>query len=305
MEGAVNSNAAGRRYPVVKLANALRLIFYIRLSLISGCTDSKMHIEISDSIRKESRMETCCLTLQYDGARYKGWQKQGNTPDTIQEKLEALLSRLYDAPVEISGSGRTDAGVHALGQTASFHVPASGKQYSCSELCALMNQYLPQDIRVLSAEEKGERFHARLLAKSKIYEYHIDNGPSADVFRRRYALHIAESLDLAAMEKAASCLIGTHDFKSFCANSHMKKSSVRTIYQIDLIPDGQFLTIRYCGNGFLYNMVRIMTGTLIETGLHQKSPEDISGILAACDRSLAGFTAPPHGLFLVRVSYGE
>lgn len=248
-------------------------------------------------------MATYCLTLQYDGTRYNGWQKQGNTPNTIQEKLETLLSRLYETPVEIAGSGRTDAGVHALAQTASFHIDRQLDHYSAEELPKQLNQYLPEDIRVLGCQKKNERFHARLLAKSKVYEYRIDTGTTADVFRRRYALHIPEPLDLSAMKEAAVHLIGTHDFKSFCSNKRMKKSSVRTLYAIDFLTDGRFLTIRYCGNGFLYHMVRILTGTLIEVGLHQKSPLDVVDILERQDRSLAGYTVPPQGLFLVSVSY--
>ena len=248
-------------------------------------------------------MSTYLMTLQYDGTRYNGWQKQGNTPNTIQEKLESLLTRLYGFPVEIAGSGRTDAGVHALGQTASFRIPDKADHYSCEDLFSQMNLYLPLDIRVLSVIPAGERFHARLLAKSKIYEYRIDTGSPADVFHRRYALHVQERLDMAAMEEAARRLTGAHDFLGCCANKHMKKSSLRTIYHIELRQEGVFLIISFCGNGFLYNMVRIMTGTLIEVGLHQKSPEDIDQILWQRDRSLAGFTAPPQGLFLVSVSY--
>lgn len=248
-------------------------------------------------------MATYCLTLQYDGSRYNGWQKQGNTTNTIQEKLENVLSRLYGISVEVAGSGRTDAGVHALGQTASFHVEKALNYYSCEQLLLLLNQYLPEDIRILHAEQKEERFHARLLAQSKIYEYHIDTGIVRDVFRRKYSLHLPETLDLAAMEQACSFLTGTHDFKSFCDNKRMKKSTIRTIYQIDLIPDGHFLTIRYCGNGFLYHMVRILTGTLLEIGLHKRSPEELPHILNGKDRTLAGPAAPAQGLFLVKVSY--
>lgn len=250
-------------------------------------------------------MSTYCLTLQYDGSRYNGWQKQGNTSNTIQEKLETLLGRLYGQPVEVCGSGRTDAGVHALGQTASFRVPASCDSYGCEELRRLLNQYLPEDIRVLSCAQKDGRFHARLLAVSKIYEYRIDTGQTADVFSRRYALHIPDPLDLAAMKQAAEALTGTHDFKSFCSNKHMKKSSVRTVYRIDFLTEGNLLIIRYCGDGFLYHMVRILTGTLLEVGLGQRSPADMRRILEAKDRAQAGYTAPPHGLFLVSVSYSR
>ena len=231
-------------------------------------------------------MAVYCLTVQYDGSRYNGWQKQGNTPNTIQEKIETVLSRLYNVPIEIAGSGRTDAGVHALGQTASFHVEKSRDQFSCDRITAYLNQYLPEDIRILRTEQKEERFHARLLAKSKIYEYRIDMGSVHNVFQRRYALFLSDylsnkmtvsdacpaaksgnqtalcpnqnaenkivlSLDQEAMEEAAGYLLGTHDFKSFCDNRRMKKSTVRTIYSIDFVQEGSFLTIRYCGSGFL------------------------------------------------------
>lgn len=261
-------------------------------------------------------MATYCLTLQYDGTRYNGWQKQGNTSNTIQEKIERLLSRLYETPIEIAGSGRTDAGVHALGQTASFHIENGKNIFSCKALTHLLNQYLPEDIRILKTEEKEERFHARLLAKSKQYEYRIDLGDVHDVFQRKYTLHLSEhiqtrnlsdtnrlELDLPAMQAAARQLLGTHDFKSFCDNKRMKKSTVRTIYSIDFIQNEPFLTIRYCGNGFLYHMVRILTGTLLDIGIHLRNPEDIPAMLSGMDRTLTGPSVPPQGLFLVKVSY--
>lgn len=248
-------------------------------------------------------MPTYFLTLQYDGSRYNGWQKQGNTPNTIQEKLETLLTRLYGLPVEASGSGRTDAGVHALGQTVSFRVPKEADRYDCPQLVALLNQYLPEDIRALSCVQKDGRFHARLLAKSKIYEYRIDTGAAANVFTRRYALHVPQPLDLDAMNEAARLLCGTHDFKSFCDNKRMKKSTVRTIFHIELVQEENLLRLRFCGNGFLYHMVRILTGTLLEVGLRQRDPSSIPDILDAQDRAAAGPAAPAHGLFLVQVSY--
>ncbi|MDD2959686.1 MAG: tRNA pseudouridine(38-40) synthase TruA [Lachnospiraceae bacterium] len=248
-------------------------------------------------------MSTYCITMQYDGSRYNGWQKQGNTPNTIQEKLETVLSRIYNAPVEAAGSGRTDAGVHALGQTASFHISSGQNQYSCQELLQLLNQYLPLDIRILQIEPKEDRFHARLHAVGKIYEYRIDNGAYADVFLRRYAAHIPDTLDIDAMRRAAAHLIGTHDFKSFCANRRMKKSTVRTIEAIDFQQEGTLLTIRFSGDGFLYHMVRLLTGTLIEVGRHQRKADDISSILDAKDYSQVTFTAPAEGLFLVSVRY--
>ena len=248
-------------------------------------------------------MSTYCLTLQYDGTRYNGWQKQGNTSNTIQEKLETLLGRLFDSPVEIAGSGRTDAGVHALGQTASFRVPSVVCRYSPEELLILINRYLPEDIRVLDCREMEERFHARLLAKSKIYEYRVDNGPWADVFSRRFALHVPEPLDTAAMQEAAARLTGTHDFKSFCSNQRMKKSTVRTLYAIDIIRRDPFVILRYQGSGFLYHMVRIIAGTLIRVGRGFYEPERVKEILESRKRTEAGVTAPPQGLVLTEIKY--
>lgn len=254
-------------------------------------------------------MAIYCLTIQYDGSRYNGWQKQGNTPNTIQEKIETVLGRLYGVSVEIAGSGRTDAGVHALGQTASFHTETAADSFSCSQISAYLNQYLPEDIRILKTEKKEDRFHARLLAAYKTYEYHIDTGNIQDVFHRRYSLFLSdymdfrENPDLSAMKEAAGYLLGTHDFKSFCDNRRMKKSSVRTLYSIDFVTQGSFLTIRFCGNGFLYHMVRILTGTLLEVGLHRREPNDMLRILEGTDRTLSGPCVPPRGLFLAEVSY--
>lgn len=250
-------------------------------------------------------MANFCLILAYDGTRYNGWQRQGNTSETIQEKLENILEHLYGEPVEIHGSGRTDAGVHALRQVANYHVPRMLSRFSCQEIQTYFNQYLPLDIRVLSVSKADSRFHARLSAESKIYEYRIDCGPIADIFNRRYLYRIEEPLNLQKMQEAASYLMGTHDFKSFCANRHMKKSTVRTIYDISFeLVDG-ILYIRYCGDGFLYHMVRILTGTLIEIGMGDLLPTQLPAILESQNRALAGFTAPAQGLFLVEVHYPE
>lgn len=250
-------------------------------------------------------MANFCLIIQYDGTRYNGWQRQGNTPDTIQEKLEHILDHLYGEPVELNGSGRTDAGVHALRQVANYRVPRMLSRYSCREIRQYFNTYLPLDIRVLSVTVADDRFHARLSAVSKLYEYRIDCGEVSDVFNRRYLYRIDEPLNIERMQEAASYLIGTHDFKSFCANRHIKKSTVRTIYDIVFDLQDGILSIRYHGDGFLYNMVRILTGTLIEVGTGDRLPSQIPAILEGLDRSLAGFTAPPQGLFLVDVYYDK
>ncbi len=240
------------------------------------------------------------MLLQYDGTKLNGWQKQGNTDNTIQGKLEAILVKMYGEPIEIHGSGRTDAGVHALGQAANFHAPAV---FSPAEIKKTLNEYLSRDIRVLSVETVDERFHARLTAKGKTYEYRIDNGEVANVFTRKYTMREEKSLHLDAMRNAAVHFLGIHDFKTFCANKKMKKSTVRTITSIQIEEKDGIVYIRYTGNGFLYNMVRILTGTLIEVGRGIRKPEEMSGVIAAMDRGAAGFTAPAQGLYLVQVEY--
>lgn len=238
------------------------------------------------------------LIIQYDGSRYDGWQRQGNTGNTIQGKLEAVCARLAGVPVECHGAGRTDAGVHAEGQVANVKLPGSWP-----DLAAELNRYLPEDIAVLSAEPVEERFHARLSATGKVYRYSIRMGTAPDVFRRKYQYRVEEPLNLEAMRRAAMLLTGTQDYRSFCANRRYKKSTVRTVTAIDIERDGLDLTITYRGDGFLYNMVRILTGTLLEVGHGLREPDEMPAILAARDRAAAGKTAPAQGLTLVRVEY--
>lgn len=240
------------------------------------------------------------LTIQYDGTRYDGWQKQGNTDNTVQGKLEGVLSRLAGTPVEVHGAGRTDAGVHALGQTASVKLPGGRP---AEEVLACLNRYLPEDIAVTAAEEADERFHARLSAKGKVYQYRVRMGSVPDVFRRKYQYRVEEPLDVEAMGRAAALLCGTHDFRSFCANKRYRKSTVRTVTSIEVKADGANLSLTFHGDGFLYNMVRILTGTLLEVGLGERKAEDMPAILAALDRARAGKTAPAQGLTLLRVEY--
>lgn len=240
------------------------------------------------------------LVLQYDGSRYDGWQKQGNTDNTIQGKVEGVLSRMVGQTVEIHGAGRTDAGVHALGQVASVHLPGT---CSPEEVMDYLNTYLPEDIAVVSVYEAEERFHARLSAKGKTYRYDIRLGSVPDVFRRKYQYRVEEKLDIDAMKRAAAKLVGTHDFRSFCANKRYKKSTVRTIYSVDIAVVGANMSITFKGDGFLYHMVRILTGTLLEVGQGVRSAEEMEEILAALDRAKAGKTAPAQGLTLVQVEY--
>lgn len=241
--------------------------------------------------------------VSYEGTRYNGWQKQGNTKNTIQRKIEEILSKMLAEEIEIAGSGRTDAGVHALGQVFHFHCQKEIADFD--KFLSAVNGYLPKDIRILSMEACELRFHARLNATGKTYQYRIDTSPYGNLFLRNTAHNIATPLDIAAIKKGASYLEGTHDFKSFNSNKRFKKSSVRTIYNIQIEEDtkNNLLFFTFTGNGFLYNMVRILSGTLIEIGLGLRSPEDIPSILEGCDRGLAGHTAPAEGLFLVKVDY--
>ena len=240
------------------------------------------------------------LTIQYDGSRYDGWQRQGNTDNTIQGKIESVLSRLVGESVEIHGAGRTDAGVHAEGQVASVKLP--GKR-PAAEVMDYLNQYLPEDIAVVAVEEADERFHARLTAVGKVYRYDIRLGSTPNVFRRKYQYRVEQPLDIAAMRQAAEHLTGTHDYRAFCSNKRYKKSTVRTVSAIDIQVDGADMSITFRGDGFLYNMVRILTGTLLEVGLGERKAEEMSAILESLDRTRAGKTAPAQGLTLVQVEY--
>ncbi|HIQ60786.1 MAG TPA: tRNA pseudouridine(38-40) synthase TruA [Candidatus Enterenecus faecium] len=240
------------------------------------------------------------LTIQYDGTRYDGWQRQGNTDNTLQGRLEGVLSRMVGKPVEIQGAGRTDAGVHARGQVASVHLPEG---YTPQEVQNYLNRYLPEDVAVVEVVEVGERFHARLSATGKEYRYHIRMSNVPDVFARKYQYRVEEPLDLAAMERAAGYLTGKHDFRSFCGNRRFKKSTVREVFHIGVEVCGSDLTLVYRGDGFLYNMVRILTGTLLEVGLGQRTPESMVDILEAKERTAAGKTAPAQGLVLQEVYY--
>ena len=240
------------------------------------------------------------IVIQYEGTRYQGWQRQGTTQNTLQGKFEALLSKIAGTPVEIQASGRTDAGVHALGQTANFHM---NTELSCEELLDKLNQYLPEDIVVLEVSEVPLRFHSRLNAVKKTYCYRIFLGEKPDVFRRKYVTPLAENLNINKMKAAAEVLLGTHDFTSFCGNRHFKKSAVRTIYEIRIEEKKDELDISFTGNGFLQNMVRILTGTLLEVGMGKREVCEMKEILEVRNRSLAGPMAAAKGLVLINVEY--
>ena len=244
-------------------------------------------------------MRNIRLDICYDGTRYRGWQRLPGKDDTIQAKIENVLSRILEEPIEISGSGRTDAGVHAQGQVANFHCQSG---MPCGEILEKLRQYLPEDIGILRCKEVSERFHARLNATEKTYRYRIWNSDVPCVFERRYVTVVPEKLDVAAMERAAALLEGEHDFSAFCGNPKFKKSTVRCIRSVQICKDGQQLQIFFTGDGFIHNQVRIMVGTLIEVGKGQRSAESIPSLFGG-KRSEAGFLAPAQGLCLMEVFY--
>jgi len=240
------------------------------------------------------------ITLAYDGTRYSGWQKQGNTPNTIQGKLEKVLSAMFGCPIEVQGSGRTDAGVHAAAQTANFKVDTKAAP---EDVCRYLRAYLPQDIGVLKVEEVGERFHARLSAKRKTYRYRVWNSEVPNVFEKKYLYICPEKLDVPAMQACIPYFLGEHDFRAFCSNPDLKKSSVRTIHEMKLEQLGDELRLTVTGNGFLYNMVRLLMGTMLEAGRGHICPEDIPEILESGARYKAGPMAPACGLCMMEVFY--
>lgn len=240
------------------------------------------------------------LVLAYDGSRYKGWQRLSSTDQTIQGKLEAVLEKMTGQPVEVIGSGRTDAGAHARGQVANFHADTA---MTTVEICAYLRHYLPEDIGVLSVDEVEDRFHSRYHAVRKTYVYRIWNDESPCVFERKYVWTMTDQLDLNAMRSAAGFLVGTHDFLAFCSNKHFKKSSIRTIERLDVEKIGHELRFTVTGDGFLYNMVRILVGTLLAAGRGQLQPEEIPDIFASRTREQAGETVPARGLCLMEVEY--
>lgn len=245
-------------------------------------------------------MKNYKMIVQYDGTRYDGWQKQGNTGETIQGKIEMVLEKMMGEPVEVIGSGRTDSGVHATGQAANVHMDTEKLP---EEILTYLNRYLPEDIEVTSVEPAEERFHSRLNARGKVYTYWVETAPKKMVFQRKYIYGLGQRLDMEAMKQAAAYLCGTYDYKSFCSNKNMKKSTVRTVNSIDFYDHGSQIEIRVTGDGFLYHMVRIMVGTLIETGLGKRKPDTIQEVLDAKNRQMSGYTAPAEGLFLTRVLY--
>lgn len=252
------------------------------------------------------------LTVAYDGTDYVGWQRQAEG-ESIQGLLERGLSRLEGAPVAVHGAGRTDAGVHALGQVASAHISC---RHEVQTLTRALNATLPEDVRVVQVEDVPVDFHARFNARAKTYRYQLRSGGIASPFERRYVWQVAGPLDVPAMQTAAGALVGTHDFAAFQSTGTHVPSSVRTITRSHLAASPRApahelfapcapppLVYEVTGNGFLRHMVRAIVGTLVEVGRGRREAGSIPALLAGASRDAAGATAPPHGLFLVRVDY--
>ena len=244
-------------------------------------------------------MRNLRLDLCYDGTRYRGWQRLPNSDMTLQGKLETALSRILGETIEVSASGRTDAGVHAKCQIVNFHCNSS---MSCDDILQRLRRYLPEDIGIYSCRDASPRFHARLNAKSKTYCYRIWNSDKPCVFDRRYVTVDSRKPDLDAMRAAASLLEGTHDFSAFCANRHMKKSTVRVINRIEIEHTEEELRIIVNANGFLHHMMRILVGTLMEVGMGQRTADSVVNLFGS-DRAQAGELMPPTGLCLMEVEY--
>lgn len=243
-------------------------------------------------------MSNIKLILGYDGSSYRGFQLQENA-FTVQQVLEEAIQTVFKAPARVTSAGRTDTGVHAIGQVVNFHMP------SCIPVHRIpfaLNAVLPKDIVVYQAEIVPDAFHARYNAVSKLYTYTIDNAPHPRVLLRNVVYHVKYPLDLPAMVSSAGILVGTHDFSSFQARGSSVRNSVRSLTRLDVTASDNFITITAEADGFLYKMVRIIVGTLIEVGRGKRS-RDLQPVLDARDRGGAGWTAPAHGLVLREVKY--
>lgn len=262
--------------------------------------DIQAEIKDEKSVPTEKTVKRVRLTVAYDGTNYHGWQVQNNGI-TIESELNRCLTDLLREPIEVIGASRTDSGVHALGNIAVFdttsRIPAEKISYA-------LNQRLPEDIRVQRSEQVADDWHPRKCASRKTYEYRIYRAEFPMPVKRLYSLFTYHDLDVSRMQEAAAYLEGEHDFKSFCQTGAQVETTVRTLYSVEVEEQGENdLVIRVCGNGFLYNMVRIIAGTLLEIGQGKKDPMDIFAILEAKDRSAAGPTAPAHGLTLMKYEF--
>lgn len=244
-------------------------------------------------------MRNIKLTIEYDGKDFNGWQKQPNKLN-IQGEIERAIKDITRENVELIASGRTDAGVHALGQVANFKTDSN---IPIEKIPIAINTKLKRSIRILEAEEVDERFHSRYNCKEKTYRYIINNSQNGTAIYRNFQYNYPQYLNTEKMNEAAKFFEGKHDFKAFKASGTSSKSSIRTIYKAEVFRQGDLVIIELTGNGFLYNMVRIIAGTLLEIGIEKKSPKDIPSIIESKQRTMAGKTLPPNGLYLVRVSY--
>ncbi len=246
-------------------------------------------------------MRNIKLTIEYDGKEFNGWQKQPNKLN-IQGNLERVISDITKEDIELIGSGRTDAGVHALGQVANFK---TNSNIPIEKFAIAINSRLKKSIVVKKAEEVPERFHSRYNCKKKTYRYVINNSETGSAIYRNLEYNFKIPLDIVKMQEAAKYFVGEHDFSGFKASGTSSKSSIRTIYSAKVEKNGERINIELTGNGFLYNMVRIIAGTLLEVGLGKIKPEEITEIIESKDRQRAGKTLPPQGLYLVEVDYGK
>lgn len=244
-------------------------------------------------------MRNIKLIIEYDGKSFNGWQKQP-TKLNIQGEIEKAIEEITGEKVDLTASGRTDAGVHSLGQTANFKTES---QIPIEKFAKAINSKLKKSIVIKSAEEVDERFHSRYSVKSKTYRYIINNSDNGTAIYRGLEYHIPMKLNIQKMQEAIKYFEGEHDFKGFKASGTSSKSSVRTIYKGEVKQEGEKIIIQVTGNGFLYNMVRIIAGTLVDVGLEKIKPEDIPEIIESKDRTKAGKTLPPHGLYLLKVEY--
>ena len=244
-------------------------------------------------------MRNLRLDICYDGTKYKGWQRLPGSQNTIQSKIETTLSRILNEPVEVVGSGRTDAGTHAKKQVVNVHCHSD---LPCEEILSQLRRYLPEDIGIYSCRNVSDRFHARLNAKTKTYVYRLWNSDQPCVFDRKFVYVDSAYFDLEKMKDAAGHLVGTHDFSAFCANKNMKKTTVRCIHCLDISRVDDELRFTVTGNGFLHHMVRIIVGTLLEVGRGERDPDSIPDLFGK-ERSMAGMLVPANGLCLMEVNY--
>lgn len=244
-------------------------------------------------------MRNIKLTIEYDGKDFNGWQKQPNKLN-IQGEIERAIKCITGEEVDLIASGRTDAGVHSLGQIANFKTQS---KLPIEKFAIAINSQVKNSIRIINAEEVDENFHSRYSCKQKTYRYIINNTPYGSAVYRNLEYHMPVKLDAQKMKKAVKYFEGEHDFKAFKSSGTSSKSSVRTIYKAELKEEDGRIIIELTGNGFLYNMVRIIAGTLVDVGLNKINPNSIPGIIKQGDRTKAGKTLPPHGLYLVKVEY--